>query len=91
MALLTSSETYRVMMSIMVDIKVFRASTMTYASRSGGGGLAAQGFARELSEAFYISGGEEVLTAGALSLRVRARVASLTTIATTLSPQMLPI
>ena len=71
----------------MVVIKFFSASTVTYASLSGGGGLTGRGFARELSEAPYTSEGAEVLTVGALSQQVCARVASLTTIAIALSPQ----
>jgi len=72
------------MASIMVDIRFFRAPTVTDASRSGGGGLVARGFARELSEASYTFGGAEVLAGGALSLGVHARVALLTTITTVL-------
>jgi len=71
--------------------EVFQASTVTYASLSGKRTLADRGFAPELSEASCTSGGAEVLTEGALSLRVRARLASLTTTATVLSPQMAPI
>ena len=79
------------MASVMVDMKFFRASAVMYASRLRGGGLAARGLARELSEASCTSGGAEVLAAGALSLRVRALVALLTTIATVPSPQTAPI
>ena len=48
----------------MVDIKFFRASTVTHASLSERGGLADRGFARELSEASRTS-------IGALHLRRR--------------------
>ena len=75
----------------MVDIKFFRASTVTHASLSERGGLADRGFAHELSEASCTSGDAEVLTAGALSLRVCARVVLHTTVATTFSPQTAPI
>ena len=76
------------MASVMVDMKFFRASTVTYASRSARGGLAARDLAHELSKASYTTGGAKVLAAGALSLRVCACVTSLTTIATLPSPQM---
>ena len=58
-ALLTYSETLRMMASVMADMKLFKASSVTYASRSGEGGPTARGFARELSEASYTSGGAE--------------------------------
>ena len=90
-ALLSCFETCRVIVSIMVDINFFRASTVTYAFLLGRGGLADRGFAHELSEASCTSGDAEVLTAGALSLRVCARVVLHTTIATTFSPQTAPI
>jgi len=86
MTCLTCSETYRVMVSVMSDMKFFRVSTVTYASLLEGCGLADQGFACELSEASCTSGAPEVLTVGVLSFRVHARVASLTTIVTALSP-----
>jgi len=79
------------MASVMVDMRFFRASTVTYASRSGGGGLAARGLTRELFEASCTSRGAEVLAAGALSLWVHARLALLTTITIVPSPQMGPI
>jgi len=90
-SLLTCSETCQVIVSVMVDIKFFRASTVTYASISGRRGLADRAFTRELSEASCTSEGAEALATGALSLRVCARVASLTTIATALFPQTAPI
>ena len=79
------------MVFVMTDMNFFRVSTVTYASLSGELGLADGGFAHELSEASCASGGAEVLTAGALSFRLRARVTSLTTIVTAPSPQMTPI
>jgi len=79
------------MASVIVDTKFFRVPTVTYASRSGVGGLAARRLTRELSKASCTSGGAEMLAAGVLSLRVCARVALLITITTILSPQMASI
>jgi len=65
---------------IMVDMRFLGTSTVTHASRSGWHGLAKWGFAWELSKASCTSGGIRVAAAGALSLWVRTRVASLPTI-----------
>jgi len=65
MARITCSETCRVMVSVMTDMKFFGMSTVTYASLSGGRELAGRGFVRELPEASSTSGGAEVLTEGA--------------------------
>jgi len=64
----------------MVDMKFLSASTVTYACRSCWRGLTERVLAMEFSEASCASGGAGASVAGALSLRARAQVASLTTI-----------
>jgi len=74
------------MVFVITDVKFFRVPIVMYVSLSGACGLADRGFVLKLSKASYTSEGAEVLTTGALSFRVHARVAALTTIVTALSP-----
>jgi len=79
MAFFTDSITYDMIVSVMVAMRLLNAATVTYVSCSGWHGPTKWGFTLELFDASCTSGDTETSVGVALSLRARARVASLIT------------